>query len=425
MRSLIATAAILFACLCGVAQPAPPPIDTLHLSVPEAEKLFLQRNLDLLAAKYNVDANKALIQQAKLWDNPVLNTDQNIYDGKFFRHNNTYGQVFVQVQQLIRTAGKRSKLAQLATDNTAIAQAQFDDVVRSLHYTLLSDMIEVGHLGKIISLYSKQIVEVDKLVTGMEQVYQLGNISLKDNLRLKALLFGLQNDLLNVQSQVIPLQAELRLLLQTGDSTYIVPDLQYGIDAMLSQQLPPVDSLVQAALSNRPDLKIATLNRDLQAHNIIYQKALAKPDLTIGPEYDQRSSYINHYVGLSVSLPLPLFNRNQGNIKSAEASFKQTDTQVKQQNSQVSGEVRSAIEQFLVLQKVNSKELSDFAEKYDGLFQNMLKSYQARQINLLDFTDFLDAYKETRLKLTEQQMNFVKAAANLDFVTNQPIVPLQ
>ncbi len=421
---MIAAAAILFACLRGSAQPAPPP-DTLHLTVPEAEKLFLQRNLDLLAARYNVDANKALIRQARLWENPVLTTDQNIYDGKFFRHNKGYGQVFVQVDQLIKTAGKRSKLAQLATDNTAIAQAQFDDVVRSLHYTLISDMIEVGHLGKITSLYSNQITEVGKLVKGMEQVYLQGNISLKDNMRLKALLIGLQNDLIGVQSQLIPLQAELRLLLQSGDSVFIQPQVQWRLEDLASFSLPPLDSLVQAAINNRPDLKIASLNRDLQAHNIVYQKALAKPDLTISPSYDQRSSYIENYVGLGLSLPLPLFNRNQGNIKSAEATYKQSEAEFTQQNSRVSGEVKAAVEQFLHLQRVNSREQADFIEKYDVLFQNMLKSYQARQISLLDFTDFLDAYKQTRLTLTEQQINFVKAAANLDFITNQHIAPLQ
>lgn len=424
MRSLIAIAALLCACLCSTAQSAPT-ADTLTLSVADAEKMFLQRNLDLLAAKYNVDANKALIQQAKLWDNPVLVTDQNIYDGKFFRHNSEFGQVFIQVQQLIRTAGKRSKLAQLATDNTAIAQAQFDDIVRSLHYSLVSDLIETGHLNRIISVYSSEIEEVEKLVKGMDQVYQLGNISLKDNMRLKALLFGLQNDLVNVQSQLIPVQAELRLLLQAGDSTYILPRFQYEVSDLVNTSLPGLDSLIMAANSNRPDLRIASLNRDLQAHNFDYQKALAKPDLTIGPEYDQRSSYINNYVGLSVSLPLPLFNRNQGNIKSAAASLKQEDAQLAQQNSRINGEVKAAVEQFLFMQRINSKEQADFTGKYDALFQNMLKSYQQRQINLLDFTDFLDAYKETRLKLTEQQMNFVKAAANLDFVTNQNIVPLQ
>ena len=84
--------------------------DTLHLTVTNAEEIFLKKNLVLLANQYNVDINKALLLQAKVWDNPVLNTDQNLYDGKFFRHTTTngiqYGQIYLQVQQLIRTSKK-------------------------------------------------------------------------------------------------------------------------------------------------------------------------------------------------------------------------------------------------------------------------------------------------------------------------------
>ena len=83
--------------------------DTVRLSLSEIEKRFLDSNLLLLAAHYNVDAQKALIQQAKLWDNPVLNTDQVIAaNGKFFPYgknpDGSYsGQYYIQVQQLIKT----------------------------------------------------------------------------------------------------------------------------------------------------------------------------------------------------------------------------------------------------------------------------------------------------------------------------------
>ena len=118
--------------------------DTLRLSLPDAEKIFLQHNLSLLAAKYNIDANKALIKQAKLWDNPMLTTDQNVYDkqGGFFKHDQNNGQFYVQVTQLIKTAGKRNKAAQIATDNTVLSEEQFDDILRSLRYTLRSDLLE-------------------------------------------------------------------------------------------------------------------------------------------------------------------------------------------------------------------------------------------------------------------------------------------
>src|SRR5438132_10768421 len=80
------------------------PNDTLVLTLPEAEKLFLQKNLVLLTQQYNIDINKALVQQARYWDNPVLSTDQTLYDGKFFRHSKNdgqmYGQVYLQLQQV-------------------------------------------------------------------------------------------------------------------------------------------------------------------------------------------------------------------------------------------------------------------------------------------------------------------------------------
>ncbi|MEP7109828.1 MAG: TolC family protein [Ferruginibacter sp.] len=118
---ILLIAVLLINCNEVSARSAP---DTTWFSLREAEKIFLQNNLTLLAAKYNIEINRALAEQARLWDNPVLGTDQNIYDGKkgdgkFFRHDAGNGQVFFQLTQLIKTAGKRSKLAQLSTDNTS------------------------------------------------------------------------------------------------------------------------------------------------------------------------------------------------------------------------------------------------------------------------------------------------------------------
>src|SRR5882757_5258674 len=73
--------------------------DTLRINFKEAENLFLKSNLSLLAQKYNVEATKALVDQAKYWDNPTLSTDQNIHDGngKFFDHSTGNGQVYAQL----------------------------------------------------------------------------------------------------------------------------------------------------------------------------------------------------------------------------------------------------------------------------------------------------------------------------------------
>src|SRR5260221_13865982 len=101
---------------------AQPHQDTVRLSLPEAEKMFLDSNLQLLAQRYNIDANKALVIQARLWPNPNFTIGHSIYSGeinKFFPTGNqdeTYG----SLSQLILLAGKRNKQIRIAQEGVKL-----------------------------------------------------------------------------------------------------------------------------------------------------------------------------------------------------------------------------------------------------------------------------------------------------------------
>lgn len=400
--------------------------DTLRISIPESEKLFLQNNLSLLAARYNIDASQALVKQAKYWDNPVLSTDQNIYDknGGFIAHNSTNGQVYVQIMQLIKTAGKRNKAAILAQDNINITAAQFDDLLRTLRYTLVSDMFEMEHQLKIKHVYDAEINELQTLVTGMDAQLKAGNISVKDNIRVKALLFSLQNELVNVDAAIIPLQSEIKLLLRNSDSSFIIPVFNYYLPDLINKQIPSKEDLLQIADTTRPDAKIAHSQLEYANHNLTYQKALAKADVSIGTEFDQRSSYSPDYIGLAISLPLNIFNRNQGNIASAKYIIRQQQALFDGQASQIENDISSAIAKVKFYQSVNNLQQLDFAQQYDTVFQNMLKSYKQRQVSLLEFIDFADAYKDTKLKILEQHTGLIKAFTELNYQVGKDVINL-
>ncbi len=400
--------------------------DTLLLNIPEAEKMFLQNNLSLLAAKYNIDANHALVRQARLWDNPVLSTDQNIYDaqGGFLKHDATSGQVYVQVTQLIRTAGKRNKLAQLAQDNTTISADQFDDILRTLRYTLITDLFEIEHQLKLKRVYDAEITQLQKLVKGMDVQLEAGNVSVKDNMRVKALLFGLQNELVNIEAAIIPVQSEIKLLLKNNDSVFIKPSLNYYLPDLIKTSLPSKQQLIDTALENRPDARIARSQLEYQTHNLVYQKALAKPDINIGAEYDQRSSYAPNYIGLAVSLPLNIFNKNQGNIASAKFYIKQQQAVTEGANTKIINDVSTAIEKIKFYQQVNNLQQLYFSQEYDKLFQNMLNSYQQRQIGLLEFIDFTDAYKDSKLKLVDQHTGLIRSLIELNYQVGKDVITI-
>ena len=410
--------------LFGVTVKAQTPGDSLKITLQEAEQMFLQKNLGLLAAKYSIDANKALIKQAKLWDNPILGTDQNVYDGKFFQHNKDNGQIYLQVSQLIKTAGKLKKAGQLAFDNTKISESQFNQLLQLLRFTLRSDFIDIHRLLKAKYVFTSEIDQVDKLVTAMDAEFKAGNIPLKDNMRIKALLFSLQNEIVSIESQLFPLQSEVKLLLQINDAVFVNPKLDYKLGELTKTTVPLVDSLLQIALSNRADEQFAKQSVIYQQHNIIYQKALAKPDVTIGMEYDRLSSYIKNYVGLAVSVPLNIFNRNQGNIKSAQYSLQSQQAQTDAMANKIQQDVYSAYVKLNYYLKINNLGQLDFSKSYDQLFQNMLKSYQDRQMNLLEFIDFMDAYKDTKLKLLDQHIGLVKSINELNYTTGIDVIKL-
>ncbi|MDB5117189.1 MAG: TolC family protein [Mucilaginibacter sp.] len=398
--------------------------DTLKLNFQDAEKQFLEKNFSLIAQKYNVEASRALVDQAKLWDNPVLSTDQNIYDGsskKFFYHNNNQnlGQVFVQLSQVFTTAGKRGKQVQVAKDDAKVQEAAFNDLMRNLRYNLQLDFGQLANLIAQGKVYEMEITSAKNLVNGIQQSFDAGNTSMKDLIRLKALLFGLQNDMIENSRQINDLQTELKTLLQTSEMAYISPVVNDEPNKTVDLNIP---SLIEQAKTNRADYLSNQYQLNSATHNLDYQKALASPDITLGLSYDKNSSYAPNYYGLQIGLPLPFFNRNQGNIKSARYNMLSQENTLKDSEAHLKNDVVAAVNQYKLNQELFSTQQTAFNEQYDKLFNSMLKSFQQRAIGLIEFVDFFDTYKDTKLKILQQQYNLQKAIADLNFAVGTTVI---
>lgn len=394
--------------------------DTLHLNFKEAEKLFLANNLQLLAQRYNVDASQALAQQAKLWDNPVISIQQNITDksAKFFQHGRNAGNVVIQLSQLIQTAGKREKKISVANDDQAIKQAAFDDMMRKLRFNLLLDLAQTANLIEQTKVYQMEIASASSLVNTAERAYHNGNNSFKNIIRLKALLFGLQNDLVGIDRQINDLQSELRILLTADSSQYIYPAITLkNRDTALN-----IPSLIEQAKTLRGDYLINYYSFEQGKNNLKLQKALAVPDVTLGPVYDQRGNYAPAYWGLQVSLPLPILNRNQGNIKSARLMVQSQNLLLKANALTLQNEIYTAYKQYRLAQRMLGKAETDFYDNYDKLYLGMSNAFQMKQINLQEFVDFFDAYRDTKIKILQQQFNLQKAIADLNFAAGTTVI---
>lgn len=402
-------------------------MDTLRLGVKQAERIFLEKNLQLIAKQYNIEANKALILQAKLWDNPVLNTDQNVYsNSKFFEHGTDLvtgapiGQYYIQLQQLIKTAGKRGKLIKLAHTNAEISEWEFKDLMKNLRYELHNDFYTLMQLQSVQQLYNDELTQINKLLTGMNAEYKLGNISQKDLLRVQALQISLLQDATENNKKMDDTHAELKTLLQFSGTAYIKP-IQSDETAPMVPDIPLAE-MIETAKQNNTYYHLQQLQLKYNQQDLRYQKAMAVPDVTISPNYDKNSNYTPNYVGVGISFPIPLINRNQGNIKAARWQVKSGEANLQLAETELSNNVLSAYNKLKYIVQLNNNLQSDFYSNYTILYNNVVQSYKDRQLSMVEFIDYFEAYKDSRQKQFQQQLNLQLAKDELNMQVGTDVV---
>jgi cobalt-zinc-cadmium efflux system outer membrane protein len=393
--------------------------DTTNLSLSQAEKMFLDSNLLLLAQKYNVSAQKALVYQAKLIPNPNFSISHGLYSGTLnqFFPRGANDETAAELSQLILLGRKRNKQIKIAQANASLTEYQFFDLLRTLKYTLRNDFYNIYYLQQSAKAYDKEIVSLQQIVTAFDEMSGKGYIAEKEVIRIKAQLYSLQTEYSTLNNQINDVQSEMKLLLQFKTNRYVNPVIDSATIAQLDPNKFPLPTLIDSAYKNRSDLMIAKTNTNLSELNYGYQKALAIPDLTLSASYDEQGSFLNNYFGIGAAIDLPFFNRNQGNIKAAkamseynQAAQKSTEATVEEN---VSRALQKAFEQNKLYQNIDPK----FSNDFDNLMQQVLINYEKRNISLLDFLDFLDSYKQNVLQINSVKFNRVNSFENINYYT--------
>jgi cobalt-zinc-cadmium efflux system outer membrane protein len=398
--------------------------DTLLLSLQDAETAFLKNNFDLLAAKYQIAEADAAIIQAKLWDNPNLNIEQGAYNSntnKWFDISQS-GETAVILQQLIYLAGKRDKRINIEKINSQIANYQFYDLMRALRYELRTSFFEFYFLQKSLSVYDRELAALKLLVDAYSIEYKKGNIPFKELARLQALQFNLENEKIDVLKNLTERQSNIILL--TGDtlSRPIKPIFNISAFDSINAGSYSLGQLYDYGLSKRYDLKISEAQILSEQMNLSLQKAMRIPDMTLGARYDKAGSYVRNYNSLSIGFDLPLWNRNQGNIKIAENKIEETKTLKNQKELEVKNDINKAFVQLLETDRLYKLSLQKFNSSYDNLFEGITSAYRNHTINLLEFIDYYETYKTSKNEYYQLQNNRLDAMEDLNMATGTIII---
>ncbi len=404
---------------CRSQLPPGNPRDSVVMTLQQAEDSFLVKNLALIAQQYSIDSAKATVITAKLWDNPEFDYSNAVYN--FQDHHFFEPEMNIQVSQLVRLAGKRNKAITLARSGIEIAQYQFYDLMRTLRYVLRIDFYNIYFLEQSSRLYDLEISSLQKIIAPMQEQVSKGYLAPIEVLRIQSQLYTLQAEYDALQTNIENVQSELKLILRAPANIFIIADADTSLlyKSVVSQF--NYQDLLDSAISNRPDLKGLTAAITFNQNNLTLQKALAKPDITLGANYDRLGSYVKDYNSIGIGIPLPLFNRNQGNIKNARIAVEQSKVDYESGLDKVKSDVSTGYVTALRAEKLLQSFDPGFDANNRKMMEQVAANYQKKNITMLEFLDFYDSYKQNVLQLNQLRFNKMSALEQLNFSTGKII----
>lgn len=402
--------------------------DTLRINLPQLEQTFLDRNFQLLAQRYQINAAEANIIQAGLRPNPNFLLQTNLYNpntGHLLplatpsvadQNNGNYssGYFAVQVQQLLLLAGKRSKLVALAESNRALASIAFRDILRTLRYQLYTTYANLYYDLAATQLLREEESRQVRLIESSRIALQTGGIAPYELIRLEVALRDLRASIANYRAQITDEQATLRVLIRQPGGAFLLPtDVPNTLPT-----LPRLATVLDSALANRPDAALTREQINNAERSLALEKARRTPDLTTGVLYERYGNAYVNFVGLQLSMDIPVFNRNQGAIKVAELAVKSSQAGVENQQAVVQNEVLDAYDKLNIYYDQRNTLPTDYLNRVQNISIEATRSYNARIIGLLDYLDKIRTYQSAQLNYINLQNNIFQAQQQLNYASN-------
>ena len=402
-----------------VAGPPQVPVPVLN---PSVRAITLEQALDL--AKRNnptLQANQTLIQQnkaqeitANLRPNPVLSWDTQylpLFAPSLWSDPNyweTQAQYDVGVGYLFERGKKRQHRLDAAKTATAVTEAQVSDAQRTV-LANAAQLFVTALLAKSNLEFAESLLDsYKKTVTLSEERHQAGAMSRNDLLKIQLQSLQFESDVNDAQLARAQALASLRQYLgfDSVPSDYeVVGTLAYEpVTARL-------EDLQARAVTNRPDLQAAQRSVTASESQVGLAKANGKVDLNVSFDYTRLNQ--SNLGAFYFNLPLPVFNKNQGEIARTQYAVTQSQFQQKAAEQQVLTEVQNAYEGLQRSEQTVQLYDKGYLDKATQSLEITKFSYEHGAASLLDFLDAERSYRSTQLSYRQALATYMTALEQL------------
>lgn len=366
------------------------------ITLDEAIQMALQHNHNMLAARTTIQQAEAEETTANLRPNPSLFADWEYLpvdrsgQNAQYLHDSTEGDL--GLSYLLERGRKRQHRLEAAKDITAQTRSLVADNERSLTFNTASLFVNAQLAESTVELADKDLKSFQKTVDLSQLRYDKGAISENDYLKIKLQLLQFETDYQLAELAKVQSLSDLRQLLG-----YESVSADYDVAGSFDYQALKgnLEDYQLKALQNRPDLRAVQQGVTAARSQHELQKAIGKQDVTVQGNY----SHVNGINAASfyASIPVAIFNRNQGEIARTRFAITQAQEQEKATNGQALTDVRDAYEGLRVSDRIVQIYRSgylDVAQKDRDIAEY---AYQRGAVTLLDFLDAERNYRATQL----------------------------
>lgn len=403
LRHILSPLFFLSLCLASKAQ--------TNYTLRQALQVARTGNPILKAEQFNIEIAQSDIISAGIRPNPVLN-NQTLLLTRPFRFPESFGasdrQVWWQLTKTFQIAGQRGYKLDFARESASLSEKDYAETERALFYDVATKWMEVWAAQKQLDILTTAKSNMDSLLTSNLLRYKNQVITRTDLFRVELLSkqYAIQRE--TAARELVNSQNELSFLLGV-DSAFV--DTADHIFTIVPAEM---DSLYKWALENRGDIQAAISLINLSNSNIKLQKALAYPQPELGAIWNPQNSV--PYFGIYATVDLPLFNRNQGEIKK---SYLLKD-QAGQRLSAIQNQSRTEVENAYASYRTHRRNIENFeavSEQAQTVLDNVRYAYLKGGTTIIDFLEAQRGWLETRRQYYEASRQYRQSYIQLLYAT--------
>lgn len=391
-----------------------------RLSFRQADSLLLAHSHDLQTARWDVAAAEGQLAQSRRYDNPTVSMMYNVRNPNNHRWLDAgkEGEVDVQVAQPLAIGGQH---AEQVRQNEALLQAsrcRLRTTERDLRAQVHTALIDLYYCQRQAEAYDVEIASAEKILTACREQSAKGNIAEMETQRIATMVYQLcksRSDLLLAGSD---LQRQLRLALGIKGAEPLVADIDeaQALDEASRIYLMLRGGDMAPATGTLPELRLLASQAEAARHALKWQRSQALPQVAVQGEYDKNGNIGHNFFAVGLSVSLPLWNRNRGNISAAEAAVEQASIAADRQRLALVQQRQADLD--IVGQYL--RQLSEPSASLDTDMTAMLRSaeeqFLSRHITLVEFVDLYANYRDTLLARLDAKDKMLQAAERLKIV---------